>query len=140
MTNELDKIKSDISELRLIFSQKLTALQERVDKVEKENNTSAHLGLTQNSEAQPPLLVKKEATAENAIKPAVNPQQPLPWKKVYIENEKTAAGDQFKKDVVETSFLDSLQFILGPFNTLIQPVVDIYKKSLRKKRSSLFSF
>ena len=127
MTDELDKIKKELSELRLSFSQKLTALQERVSKVEKENNASTPLVSAQETDVQSPLLVRNEISQEGIIKPVISSQQPPPWKQDSTNNTKTSS-DTLKKDVVETSFLDGLQFILGPFNTLIQPIIDIYKK------------
>lgn len=137
MTDELDKIKKELSELRLSFSQKLTALQERVSKVEKENNASTPLVSAQETDVQSPLLVRNEISQEGIIKPVISSQQPPPWKQDSTNNTKTSS-DTLKKDVVETSFLDSLQFILGPFNTLIQPIIDIYKKFEKEEKLAVF--
>ncbi len=122
MTDELDKIKSDISELRLSFAQKLSALQERVLKIEITNDISAPRYSDKKSESQPAVTV--------------SPLQPS-WKQKQIEKEANDA-DKLKADVAKTSFINGLQVLLGPFNTLIQPVVEIYKKFKKEEKLAIF--
>lgn len=146
MSDELDKLKREIANLKNDYTNKLDILLSRIETLESNESTSqpeqvpvANV-VSQPETEKPRAHVKAEQTTNQTQETQAVPKQPDPWlqSEVTQKTHEKSFSQQVQNDIVDVSLMAGLQKLLGPFNSVIDPIVSLYNKYKEEDKLAVF--